>query len=171
VTQPTDEGNPPADSLEEAADRIADRLDTIDAGIAHLIIAKRRSLGWRIALGIVSALALASVIAVGFVVAQLQATNADLKATNRCLTVVVAANSDRIGKLTPAAAARTEADRAVDRARDGLLKLAIEQAPRAQLVAASKAFVEAKVADDKANAAYDEAVAANPPPPNPRDAC
>lgn len=173
MTQPIGEAGTPSDddALLRASDRIADRLDTIDAGIEHLIVAKRRSRGWRIALGVVSALAIMSVIAVGFVVVQLQATNADLKATNRCLTVVVAANADRIGALTPASAARVEADRAVDKARDGLLKLAIEQAPRAQIVAASKAFVEAKTADDKANDAYDAAVAANPPPPNPRDAC
>lgn len=172
MTQPISEETPRDDSaLVAVGDRIASRLDTIDTGIGNLVQSQRRSRRWIFVLAAVSVLAVAAVVAVVAVVFQLQDTNAQLKATNRCLVVVVAANADRIGVLSPLAAARTQADRTVNKARDDLLALAVEQAPRAQLVDASKAFVSAKRADDVANDAYDLKATQNPPPPNPRDAC
>jgi hypothetical protein len=162
---------PERDPLLIAADRLADRLAAIDTGIGSLIEANRRSRRWILALSFVATAAVVSVMAVGYVVVQLQGTNATLRATNRCLTVVVAATSDRTGALAPVAATRTTADRAVNKARDDLLTLAIQQAPREDTIAASKRFVAAKAADDIANDEYDAAAAQNPPPPSPKDAC
>lgn len=176
TTQPIDgaddAGNDEAaDPLLEAARGIGGRLDRIDNGITSLIASNRRSRRWIYALSFVATVAVISVIAVGYAIVQLQGTNATLKATNRCLGVVVAATSDRTGALAPLAARRTTADRAVNKARDELLTLAIQRAPQADTAAASQAFVKAKALDDIANDEYDAASAQNPPPPSPRDAC
>lgn len=90
---------------------------------------------------------------------------------NQCLRVVVAATADRTGSLAPLRARLDQADRVLDHTRDGLVKDAINQRPRAQLDLDSKAFLTAKAADDKAYDAYVAAAAAAPLPKSPDRAC
>lgn len=121
----------------------------------------------RVAIGLLGFALILSVVAIGVGGVAL----VKLRAQNACLRVVVGANADRIGVLSPAATKRTKADRALNVARDDLLTLAIRQSPREELIAASDSFVKAKAADDLANAEYDAKAAAIPLPPNPAQAC
>ncbi len=136
--------------------------------VQHLAETNRWRRVGRFALAGGMVISLAAVVAFSFILEQ-------QRTQNRCLRVVVAATADRTGLLAPLAQARSKADRALARAQAAVIIAAVPKPPakfnEAVFELAANTFRDAKAADDVANDVYDQAYAANPPPPSPSDAC
>jgi hypothetical protein len=174
--------NEPDTPLLDAARNISGKLDEVSDKVDGLIATKRqqttamqaqtrelgrhRKAGWLLFI-LIGLVAVALVLG-GWALLQ-------VKSTNRCLTVVVAATADRTGVLAPLATARTRADQ---RQTSALTQLVLDAVPqpgkpfdRDQYFRDGSVYRQAVAAYQKADQAYQEAYVAHPPPPPPSKAC
>lgn len=170
------------DPLLVAAEGISGKLDDVSDKVDGLVATKReqtlameaqtRALGRHRKAGVLLFI-LIGLVAVALVLGGWSLLQ--VRSTNRCLSVVVAATADRTGTLAPLATARTQADQ---RQTAALTQLVLDAVPQPGRPFDHDAFArdgaiyrQAVAAYQKADEAYQRAYEAHPPPRAPSDAC